>query len=403
MNIRRRILFVSPCWPLGRTYGGQLRALHTARALKEVGDVTVLVVGSEAGDREAAQLSAGEFQIATPAPASLHPNKGAWERLRWALDLQYLNVHGYVVPAGVRARVASYFGDYDLIWVLNSRTPNLLQIWRWPHSHLDIDDIPSSYLESVARNERAPVTRWKAHTQRALLHRRERHLARRFSTLSVCSEADRAYLGGENVHVIPNGFARPDTEPVRNVTEHSPRIGFIGLYSYAPNFEGVRWFLNEIWPIVRQSVPDVRFRLIGRDTDGPLQPILPGVDALGWVDDPAAEIATWSTMVVPIRLGGGTRIKLPDAFSRKCPVVSTRFGAYGYPVESGKQVMLADDPASFASACINLIRNPQLGERLADAAWQQFLQHWTWNAIAPKIWAAAEDCLRRSEQPVAAA
>jgi hypothetical protein len=241
---RPKILFISPCWPLGRTFGGQLRALHTARALKEIGDVTVLVVGSEANDHEAALRSAAEFRIAPSAPATLHPNKGTWERLRWAVDLQYLNVHGFVVSPVDRARVSSYFDAYDLVWVLNSRTPNLLQIWRWPHSHLDLDDIPSSYLQRMAATERAAVDRLKARTQSVLLHRRERHFSDRFTTLSVCSEADRHYLGHENVHVIPNGFTRPKAEPARCPLPQSPRLGFIGLYSYAPNFDGIQWFLS---------------------------------------------------------------------------------------------------------------------------------------------------------------
>jgi glycosyltransferase involved in cell wall biosynthesis len=198
------------------------------------------------------------------------------------------------------------------------------------------------------------------------------------------------------VHVIPNGFARPRETPHYAPTANPPRLGFIGLYSYPPNFDGVQWFLNAVWPSVRQAVPGVRFRLVGKGTDGPQQPVAPNVDALGWLDDPAEEIASWSAMVIPIRIGGGTRIKLVDAFSRKCPVVSTRFGAYGYPVQSAKEVLLADDPDIFASACAHLIRHPELGTRLAETAWQEYLRHWTWEAIAPKVWAAAEDCLRRS-------
>ena len=158
----------------------------------------------------------------------------------------------------------------------------------------------------------------------------------------------------------------------------------------------MRWFLREVWPAVQRAVPGVRFRLIGQDTDGPLQPTDEGVDALGWVADPAAEIARWSAMVVPIRLGGGTRIKLADAFSRRCPVVATPFGAHGYEVEHGKQLLLAGDAAGFAAACIELLRDQARAGRLAEVAWQDFLAHWTWAAINPRIWAAAEDCLRRS-------
>ena len=95
----------------------------------------------------------------------------------------------------------------------------------------------------------------------------------RFTTLSVCSERDRLYLrGGDQVHVIPNGFERPVGEPLRHPAATPPRIGFMGLYTYEPNLDGVRWFLKECWPTIRQEVPGVRFRLVGKGSDGPLRP-----------------------------------------------------------------------------------------------------------------------------------
>jgi glycosyltransferase involved in cell wall biosynthesis len=138
--------------------------------------------------------------------------------------------------------------------------------------------------------------------------------------------------------------------------------------------------------------------LAGKGTTGPDVPNDSGVDALGWIDDPAAEIATWSAMVIPIQFGGGTRIKIADAFSRKCPVVSTTLGAFGYCLEDGRQLRIADTPGAFSEACIRLVRNREEGVQLAEHAWQEFLQKWTWECIAPSVWTAAEDCLRRSHK-----
>src|SRR5690606_4855014 len=91
-----------------------------------------------------------------------------------------------------------------------------------------------------------------------------------------------------------------------------------------------------------------------------------------------------------------TRIKLADAFSRKCPVVSTHFGAYGYEIEHRRQLLLADQPADFAAACIELLQAPAAGAQLAENAWHDFLNRWTWDAIRPRVAAALDDCLRRS-------
>jgi polysaccharide biosynthesis protein PslH len=160
----------------------------------------------------------------------------------------------------------------------------------------------------------------------------------------------------------------------------------------------VRWFVQSVWPRVRKAVPNVRLRLIGKDSDSLFNGQHTNVEALGWIEDPSTEIASWSTMVIPIRLGGGTRVKLADAFSRKCPVVSTSLGAFGYEVTNGRELLIADDPSVFAAACVSLIRDPSSGAQMAERAYRTFLERWTWDTIAPRVWAAAEDCLRRSSR-----
>jgi len=390
------ILYIVSSWPCGRSFGGQIRSYHIGCALKEVGPVSVLMVGADADDAEARELTSREFTVLPPIKPVLRPNRGVVEKLRWAVDPNYLNLHGFVAPEADQRRVLQYRQEHALTWVLNSRTANILQIPHWPGAHLDIDDIPSTYLRSRAASDLSAIGRLKSRVQQGLWRRRELRFKQRFTTVSVCSDEDRRYLnGGDTVHVIPNGFARPAKVPVRSVDPHHPRIGFVGLYSYAPNREGVRWFLRECWPAIQRAIPGVRFRLMGKDTNGPDAPSDLGVDALGWVADPAEEISTWSAMVIPIRFGGGTRIKIADAFSRKCPVVSTSLGAFGYAVEDGRQLRLADEPAAFAQACIDLARKPAEGNALAERAWSEFLDKWTWDAIAPRVRRAAEDCLQR--------
>jgi glycosyltransferase involved in cell wall biosynthesis len=173
-----------------------------------------------------------------------------------------------------------------------------------------------------------------------------------------------------------------------------PRIGFIGLYSYPPNLEGMKWFLRECWPMVKRQIPEARLRLVGKDSDANLKPTEPDVDALGYLSDSTAEIATWSAMIVPVLHGAGTRVKIADAFSRKCPIVSTRLGAFGYDVESGRELLLADKPVDFANACVSLARDQASGAAMADRGFDAFLKKWTWEAIAPRIWAAAEDAVQ---------
>jgi glycosyltransferase involved in cell wall biosynthesis len=256
--------------------------------------------------------------------------------------------------------------------------------------------VPSTYEQTSSASAEGTIERARRRLRTGIERRRERLLLERFTVLSVCSEIDRKLLGfPERVHVIPNGFERPAQTPVRTPAS-PPLIGFMGLFDYRPNFEGVRWFVDNCWPRIKQEIPGVRLRLVGSGTDGPRRPHDAAIDGLGWVEEPSGEIASWSVMIVPIQTGAGTRVKLVDAFSRKCPVVSTAFGALGYDVESGRELLIADRPQAFADACISLIRDPSSGLRLAERAYSTFIEKWTWETIAPRVWDAADECLRVS-------
>jgi glycosyltransferase involved in cell wall biosynthesis len=98
----------------------------------------------------------------------------------------------------------------------------------------------------------------------------------------------------------------------------------------------------------------------------------------------------------PIHVGGGTRVKIAEAFSRKCPVVATSLGAFGYKVNDQEELLLADSPETFANACTTLLSNRELGKLLAERAWERFCREWSWNAIGPKVAAAVKACLHYS-------
>jgi glycosyltransferase involved in cell wall biosynthesis len=271
--------------------------------------------------------------------------------------------------------------------------------WAWSRSVADIDDVPSTYERAARDTEPDWHKRLLTSVRIASWRRREQLLGERFTVLATCSENDQRYLRSLGVtapiHVIPNGFERP-TEPPTRCLAIPPRLGFIGIFDYEPNLDGIRWFARECWPLVKRDVPDARLRLVGRLSDGPLKPSGPDIDALGWVDDADGEMSTWSAMIVPIRLGAGTRGKIAHAFSQKCPVVSTTLGAYGYDAVNGREMFLADSPADFAAACVRTIRAPSEAAAVAERAWQDFLERWAWDAIRPRVWAAAEECLRLS-------
>ena len=337
-----------------------------------------------------------EFDVAGVLGLQSTPIRGLSDRLRHEFDPWFLNTHGWRLDHKGLGVLRGLCESHDMVWVHNLFTANAAGLARWPRSVLDIDDIVSQYHRSEIRSSIS----WKdrvINVRRAWLwKRREALLLNRFDVLGVCSEADRGYLGGsERVHTIPNGYDAASADPSR-VPMDPPRIGFIGTVKYPPNREGIQWFIDKVWPVVKSKCPRARLRLVGDGTDSFTAANGVGIDGLGWVEDSHQEIATWLLTVVPIRFGGGTRIKIAEAFSRKCPVVSTHSGAFGYDVKSGDELMLADDPTSFANACLSILANQQLGEQLAERAWKKYVANWTWSAIGPKVEAAVEHCLSLS-------
>lgn len=396
---RPRILFVSPYWPHRATCASELRSFHVARALKEIGEVDVAVVGGEGREREWEDQPHHEYRIASFSELHPRPNDTIAKKIRWMFDPRAEYPHGSGVDREAMEHIVRTAKDYDIVWFSKLRTPNMFPGWAWQRSVADIDDVPSTYERSVLRNSDRLGERLAAARRFFSLRRRDRILGERFDVLGVCSELDRRYLESLGVsapiHVIPNGFDLPAKELPRRPA-NPPRIGFIGIFDYGPNLEGIRWFAKHCWPHVKREVPEARLRLVGRESDGPLKPDGVDIDGLGFVEAADEEIATWSAMIVPIRTGAGTRGKIAQAFSLKCPVVSTSLGAYGYEPADGREMRVADDPENFTKACVRAIQRPEEAAAMAQRARQQFLEKWTWDAIRPRIWAAAEDCLRLS-------
>ena len=394
---RPRILFLTRNCPHGPSFGAQLRTLHTARHLQRCGDLSVALILLHEPDKASLSKTEAEFGLAANLRMCRSPIRGFSARLRHELDPWFLNTEGWELDPHDASRVSDLISRHDVVWIHNVAVANGARINSCPSSVLDVDDLQSRYSGSAFKSSSRLRERVLTLRRAWLWKRREGMLLRRFTVLTVCSEADRAYLGGgDRIHVIPNGFDLSEV-PVRSLS-NPPRIGFIGLLRYPPNDQGVRWFAAEIWPRIKQSFPAARLRLIGAGADPGLGGMGPDIDVLGWIDEPSSEMASWSLMITPIQMGGGTRIKIAEGFARKIPVVSTSLGAFGYGVTSGKELLLADRSEDFAQACLSILRNPELGARLAECGWEQYSKRWTWAAIGPGVHAAVERALQ-SQRP----
>lgn len=398
MSPRPRILYVTSHCPGSKTYGGQLRALHVGRLLQRFGDVSMVIASWNAWPEEETRAAREMFDVARVVDFTQAPLSFPWGRARHELDPGYLNTHGLGASPEDAEAVRRLVCEHDLTWFHTIVLANAFRIDRCDRSVLDVDDVYSRYHAGEAA-QRTGLARLNSLRKARLWRRREARFLSRFTAVTVCSEDDRAYLGGgPRIHVVPNGFEAPATPPARDVRRG--RIGMIGKISYPPNLDGLRWFLDRAWPAVRRALPGAELRVVGEGSDVPGAPAAEGVTGLGWVADTSAEMATWSASIVPLLVGAGTRIKIAESFARGVPVVSTSLGAFGYPVEDGRELLVADEPAAFAAACVRLLTEPALGDALARRGWDLFRANYTWDAIAPAVERVLRECLPASVPPV---
>ena len=382
-----KILYIVSHWSGAPEYGAQQRVQQIGRLLKKTGDVNMVVLtNGDEGERWRAATEA-EFHIARIIKVQAIDSRGLLGRFRHEFDSRYLHTVPSTIASVDQQAVLDLASQHNAVWIHTIRTANTLGIYRWPHSVLDIDDIPSRYYRSAAVNEtslRRRVMDWR---MSYIWSRREKRLGERFNVLMVCSESDQQYLSTDQAYVLPNGFR--SLPKVERHPSRPPRVGFIGTFQWQPNIEGVRWFCHSVWPVIKGQIPGARLRVVGEGTEMASQ-WGEGVDGLGRIQDVGEEIATWSVMIVPIRIGGGTRIKVLEAFARRCPVVATKLGAFGYDIHDGQELFLADDHAAFASRCLEVIESPQLAETLTDRAHQKFLNSWTWESYEGVVGRAVE-------------
>jgi len=224
----------------------------------------------------------------------------------------------------------------------------------------------------------------------------QRSVAEQVDRIVVPSSSDAARSGFSNVTVIPNTYPRPQHPVGDPAAEKPPIVLFQGTLRYPPNIDAAEWLAQTIAPRIRAAVPETEIQLVGRPATSVTRLHQPGVlTVVGQVPSMEEYLARASVVVVPVRYGSGTRIKILESFAHRVPVVSTSVGAEGLDVEDGVHLLLADDPEDFAAATARLLRDTQLRVRLTDAAEALYLDRYDGRV--------ADDGVRRLVEDLAAA
>lgn len=281
---------------------------------------------------------------------------------------------------------------YDLL-VCDYLAPmvNFLELGQPPAvpSLLFQHNVESVIFQRHAETARNPAKRALYRRQWKMLRDFEQKSARFVTGQVAVSESDATYflenLGMKNVlGAVPTGvdceYFQPPVQPPAK-----PVLAFLGSMDWDANQDAVNWFAGEILPRIRTQVPAAEFLVIGRNPPASLRALAekdPGIRITGTVPDVRPLMAEAAAMVLPLRVGGGTRIKVYEAMAMGAPVVSTSIGAEGLDITHGKNILLADQAEAFANEAIALLQNPERARAIADEARRHVAEKYSWGSVA---------------------
>lgn len=219
--------------------------------------------------------------------------------------------------------------------------------------------------------------------------RYERNAVRKFQHVIAVSENDRSlmmrWVDGDRVTVVPTGVDLSHYRPDPTSPEPAPLITFIGAMDWEPNVDGVEYFCSEVWPTIKTEVPTARFRIVGRNPVRRVQKwASESIEVTGKVPSVVEHLQQSAAVIVPLRIGGGTRLKIYEAMATAKAVVSTTIGAEGLDVHSGRDIILADDAGAFSQSVIMLLRDRDLRSRYEKAA-AETAARYDWPAIGQRF------------------
>jgi polysaccharide biosynthesis protein PslH len=398
-----RILWLKSDLLLPLDKGGKLRTWHLLRHLAKRHDITYLSFaepGQPAADRDGMSEVAQRVETVPLADAP----KGSL-RFYASAAMHVLDPLPYAVAkyrsAAFRERLDALLDEqaFDLV-VCDFLVPAVNLPKRLPcPAVIFTHNVESDIWRRHAETKSGPLMRLLYGMQYRRMLRFEARTLRRFDGVLAVSDADRqsfarlypnAITGP--VHVVQTGvdtdYFTPSPEPPR-----ASQIVFTGSMDWLPNEDAMQYFCEHVLPLIRAEVPEVRLSIVGRAPTPAVRKLAvdAAVHVTGRVDDVRPFVRDAAVYVVPLRIGGGTRLKIFEAMAMGKAVVSTTVGAEGLPVTSGEHLMLADDPVSFARAVVRLMRNESKREHLGNAARSLVLDRYDWSAVAGSM----EDALER--------
>jgi sugar transferase (PEP-CTERM/EpsH1 system associated) len=407
-----RILWLNAGLLLPLDKGGKLRTWHLMRYLAQRHDISYLSFAepnTPQADRDGMQQVCSTLDVVTrqdPPKGSLAFYAGAALRIFDRLPYAAGKYRSGEYRRALERLLAT--GAFDLI-VCDFLVPAVNMPAKLPcPTVLFTHNVEADIWRRHYERQSNPVNRFLFKQQWQRMLRFERQTVSRFDLVLAVSDAD----AGTLQRLYPSSLKAPaftvatgvDTTffaPAAASAVRPHHLVFTGSMDWIPNEDAMKYFCQDILPLIRAQEPDVTLSIVGRAPTPAVQRLagIPGVDVTGRVDDVRDYIAAGAAYIVPIRIGGGTRLKIFEAMGMGKAVISTTVGAEGLPVSDGDDVLIADTPQTFAAAVVSVLRDPARRVQLERAARDLVVARYDWSAVAGQL----EEALIKAAAGAAAA
>jgi polysaccharide biosynthesis protein PslH len=392
-----KVLFVAPYLPSPPRFGGQRRMDGLMRGLAAAGhEVSILSFTSTDQWTEESAVATRLFCKKVTTLSDLDARSLSEKRRLQLRSLASLNSYEHLQVkrrGDFQRQIDEHLAaeDYDVVQVefANMASYRYSRRGKKPLLVLDEHNIEYDLQRRTAGSAEGKFRKVYNSLNWRKLGREEKAAWRRFDGVVLTSVRDAQLLTSVSPEtlsaVVPNGVNVEQFQPAP-VAPESDQLLFFGANNYFPNHDALIYFIDEILPLVIQRRPNVKLSIVGPGA----QPAVLArqgrhVEIVGFVDDVMPHLDRASVVVVPLRIGGGTRLKIVEAMAKSKAIVSTRIGAEGIDVTHDRNVLLADSPADFADQVVRALSEPDLTRKLGEQARILAEERYAWTAVVGEL------------------
>lgn len=377
--------------PLPADTGGKIRTLNILKQLAVEFKVHLVCFSFEANDKDYVCELEGIGVNVTLVPMT---ETSFLQKINWlmfhGLPISMVKYHTRSMEQAIQDLIKAK--KFDAVHVDHLHMAHYLTCFRKMPCMLDEHNIEYKILQRCAQVEKSWPKRVAYQEQSRKMNAFESRMAEQFSCVFTCSTDDRILLnkitnGQVPIYVVPNGVDTKFFQPTSGV-EMEDALVFTGSMDWLPNDDAITYFCQEILPLIWQRAPHIRLYVVGKSPSVAVKELAAKdkrVIVTGRVDDVRPFIVKSKLFVVPLRVGGGTRLKILEAMAMGKAVVSTSIGAEGIMYTANENISIADTPGDFAQKVVETINNPVLIKTLGNSGRGLVLEQYDWDVVGRQL------------------